>query len=148
MLAKLLMEMLQGTSSSSKDDDDSTGVMDILRTVKSFGNTLGAQAGLYSQLLQLELEQEKKRLMHTCILAAIVLMSFWCFMLFAGVLLLAFVWESQYRIATIGGLVALFLAVTLIAVWRIKVLHERSGQAFASIRQELAADIAVIKSQL
>ena len=148
MLAKLVADFIKSSSSSAKGDDGSTGLMDIVRTLRTLGGTLGAQAGLYGELLQLEIALEKQRLMRLAVLFTIALVALWCFLLFGAILIVALVWDTEYRIPVIGALVVLFVIVIFAAVWRVKAIINSSGKMFASIREELAADIALIKSQL
>ena len=146
MLAKLLMDALQMGSSSK--DDDPTSLMDLVRTWRTLRDTVDSQAGLYAQLIQLELEQEKARLTRIAILASVAVFCLGGCMLFLGILLLALVWDHDYRNWFIGAIVVGYALVALIAAWRIKTVKRTYGRPFASVREELAADIASIKSQL
>lgn len=146
MLVKLLLDFVK--SQSSRTDDGSTGVMDVVRTLRALGGTLGAQAGLYGELIQLELDQERQRLVRLGVLLLVTLMAAWCVLLFGSLLILAIVWETDYRVPVIGGVVGFFFLVLVLALWRFNTILARSGRMFASVREELAADVALIKSQL
>ncbi len=148
MLLKLLMEAFQFAVSSDSSDDNRTSFMDAVRTLKSLGSTLNAQAGLYVQLAELEWKQEKERLLKMCVALVIALFSFLCAMLFLGILIMAIVWDTEYRIPVIAGLIGVYLLGIALAVWRFKVLALQGERAFASIKEELAADIALIKREL
>jgi len=148
MLLKLLMEAVRSFGSSDRSDDDSINPLDALRVLRSAGNTLGAQAGLYTELAKIEWAQEKARLARLLVVAAVAFICLFGAVLFAGILILALVWDTEYRIITIAGLLIAYLLGIAIAVWRLKVLTAKGQHAFAATRRELAADIALIKSQL
>lgn len=147
MFAKLLMDALQGGSSSSKDDD-STSVMNVLRALNSVKNTVEAQSGLYSQLFQLEWEEQRRRYNRILLLLAIAFFSFGCFMVFAGVFFLVLIWDHELRNWYIGGMLCVYALVAIIAIMRIKSLQASWGRPFAAVRDELKADLDVIKSRL
>jgi uncharacterized membrane protein YqjE len=71
-----------------------------------------------------------------------------CVMVFVGVLVLAFSWETAYRIPASIALIAVYALGIAIAWRRLQALSALSGQAFAATREELAADIAMIRSKL
>jgi uncharacterized membrane protein YqjE len=69
-------------------------------------------------------------------------------MIFAGVLVLAFSWETAYRIQAIIALITLYGFGIGVAWRRLDSLSALSDQAFAATREELAADIALISRKL
>lgn len=148
MLLKLLTEAWRTFGASNQSDDDSLSALDALRILRSAGNTLVLQADLYKQLAKLEWAQEKDRLTRMALAIVVALVCFVGTLLFAGVLLLAVVWDTEYRIPTLIGLVVAYASGVAIALWRLKVLAQQGATAFAALRQELSADIALIKSQL
>lgn len=147
MLLKLLSDAWRNISGSGRTGD-ALSALDTLRMLRSAGGTLGKQAGLYLELARLEWEQEKQRLMRMALLTVVALACFSGALLFAGVLLMAVVWDTPYRIPVIAALVGVYLLGVVIAVWRLKLLARKSTEAFASLRAELAADMALIRSQL
>ena len=93
--------------------------LDAIRILNSAGGALFAQARLHRQLVRVEWEEEKVRLLKLLVAALLGLAGLLCFMLFAGIAVLASSWDSGYRIPVavilvvpIGVLGAL-LAVTL-----------------------------------
>ena len=148
MLLKLLTEAWRTFGASNQSNEDSLSALDALRILRSAGNTMVLQAGLYSQLAKLEWAQEKERLTRMALAIVVALVCFVGALLFAGVLLLAIVWDTEYRIPTLVGLVVAYASGVGIAIWRLKVLAQQGANAFKALRLELAADIALIKSQL
>ena len=71
-----------------------------------------------------------------------------CVMLAAGALVLAFSWDTPYRIAAAIALLAAYGLVAGFAWIRLKALSAQGSQAFTATREELAADIALLKSNL
>jgi len=69
-------------------------------------------------------------------------------MLLIGALVLAFGWDTEYRIPIALALVAIYGLATALAWRRFRALSAQSSQAFAATREELAADLAVLRSNL
>ncbi|MCY1344343.1 hypothetical protein D9M69_303770 [compost metagenome] len=79
------------------------------------------------------------------------LLGFACLLitlLLSCALVVALSWQTPYRInALLGLLLGHGLAVAL-AWWRVRRLLARGSMSFAASRNELAADIALLKSKL
>jgi uncharacterized membrane protein YqjE len=117
---------------------------DAIRILSSAGGALLAQARLHGQLVRVEWEEEKIRLLKLLVAALLVFSGLLCFMLFAGIAVLAASWDSGYRIAVAVTLVAVYaLGAALAWLW-FKALAAR--QSFAATREELAADLALLRS--
>lgn len=137
-------------SSRSNGDNDSTlsNSLDLFRLIRSAGGALVAQASLHGQLAQVEWEEEKNRLIQMLIVTLIGFVCGLCILFFGGALVLAFSWETAYRIHAIFALIAIYGFGILISWYRFQALSALSSQAFSATRQELAADIALIRSKL
>lgn len=122
--------------------------LDAIRLLRSAGGALFAQAGLHGQLARVEWAEEKIRLTKMLIATLAGFACLLCCLIFAGVLVLALTWETEYRIAAILALGIVYGIGALIAWLRLRALSALSEQAFAATREELAADIALIKSKL
>ncbi len=122
--------------------------MDLVRLMRSAGGALFAQASLHSQLARVEWAEEKNRLMNMAIAILSGFVFLLCFMIFIGVLVIAFTWETQFRIAAVCIMTAIYAAGVVFAWQRFSRLAALSGQAFAATREEIAADLALIKSRL
>ena len=122
--------------------------LDAFRVLRSAGGALFDQAVLHGQLVRIEFKEEKIRLLKVFIVTLLVVACLLCLMLFAGVLVLAFSWNTAYRIPAATTLIAVYMVGSGIAWLRLKTLLARGDQAFAATREELATDIAIIKSRL
>lgn len=122
--------------------------LDALRLLRSAGGALFDQAVLHGQLARIEFKEEKIRLLNVFIVTLLGLACLLCLMLFTGILVLAFSWHTVYRIPAAITLIAVYTLGIGIAWLRLKALLALGDQAFAATREELAADIAMLKSKL
>lgn len=122
--------------------------LDVARLLRSAGGALLAQLALHGQLARVEWAEEKRRLLSLLGLVLIGLVTLICLLLGVGALLLAVVWDGPYRLPVALALVFVYGAGVGIAWLRLVRLMARGSLAFAATREELAADIALIKSRL
>jgi uncharacterized membrane protein YqjE len=134
------METASGSASISP--------LDVLRILRSAGSSLLTQAGLHGQLARVEWAAEKNRITGLLIAALVVGIGVLCTLLMAGALVLAFIWDTSYRVPAACGLVLFYAACAGFAWLRFKALTARGGAAFAGTREEIAADLALIRSRL
>lgn len=125
-----------------------TTAFSAIRLLRAAGGSLFSQAGLHVQLARVEWAEEKIRLSKMLAAALLVFTCLLCIMLFVGVLVLVLCWETDYRIHAVLGLIAVYGITAGIAWHRVRTLSARGDQAFAATREELAADIALIRSKL
>src|SRR5687768_12253516 len=128
--------------------DTSISPLDVVRVLRSAGPALFTQAGLHGDLIRVEWAAGKERLVRLVAAAFIALVAVLCVLLTVGALVLAFSWDTPYRAAVAAGLVIVYAAIAAIAWQRFKVHTSRGGEAFAATREELAEDMAVIRSHL
>lgn len=107
-----------------------------------------AQFGLHLQLLRVEWEQEKYRYRQMLTALLVGLSLFLCTLLCLIVLVITLGWDTPYRLHSIGLLLVLFGSGTLFAWYRLSKLLEQGAAAFADSRQEIAADIALLRNFL
>ncbi|MBI2801082.1 MAG: phage holin family protein [Gammaproteobacteria bacterium] len=122
--------------------------LDAVRILHTAGGALFDQARLHGQLARIEWEEAKN---HWLKMLAAVLFGFICLLcclLFAGELVLVVAWDTPYRIPAILGLVLLFGMGSAVAWRRFQVWSASGGSFFATSREELAADVALLKSNL
>jgi uncharacterized membrane protein YqjE len=129
-------------------DSESIDLLSVLRIVRSAGGALCTQASLYGKLFRIELQEEKIRLLKMFMLMLIGFACTLCVMLFIGLLVMVLSWETNYRILAITSLIAVYGLGLGIALYRFNALLVRSKQRFAATREELATDLALIKSRL
>lgn len=129
-------------------EPSTTTPLDVVRLLRSAGGALLVQALLHGQLARIEWQEEKQRLLQ---LLAVTLLGFACLLcvlLFAGGLLVAATWDTAGRLPALAGLVLLFGAALALAWRRFQRLAALGEHAFAGLRQELAADAALLRSNL
>jgi uncharacterized membrane protein YqjE len=129
-------------------DAASISTADLLRIVRSSGGALLVQAGLHGQLLRVEWEQEKARLLR---LVMASLLGFACLLgLLAALstLVMALYWDTPSRIRAVCALVAVYGLGAAFA-WRMcKAQAALGDNSFSASRSELAADLEMLRSKL
>ena len=123
-------------------------LLHAIRMFRTAGKALCAQIGLHGQLARVEWTEEKNRLLMMLTFTLLGFTCLLCGMLFAGVLVLALSWETTYRITAVLALITVYGMGAGIAWHNFHTLSARGVTAFAASREELAADIAMIKSYL
>ncbi len=121
---------------------------DVIRILHSAGGALFTQAGLHGQLVRVEWEAEKDRLLKLLVTALLGYAGLVSAMLFTGALVIAVSWDTAYRIPVALLLIAVYFLGTAFAWHRFKLLMALGAQAFAATREEFAADIALLRSTL
>ncbi|MEX1993944.1 MAG: phage holin family protein [Steroidobacteraceae bacterium] len=132
----------------SAPETRSISPLDVVRLLRSAGAALFTQASLHGQLARVEWEEEKARLLGMAIAALLCFAGLLCLLLMAGAVVLAFSWNTPYRVPAALALVAAYGLIAGFAWRRIRLLSARSSQAFAATREELAADLALLKEKL
>lgn len=133
---------------TTTSDSDALNPLDVVRLLRSAGAALIGQATLHGKLARVEWAEEKARLSKMLVLGLIGFASILCVMLLVGALVLAFSWDTAYRIQAAVALIVAYALVAAFAWSRLKALSARGSQAFAATREELAADLALLKSKL
>jgi uncharacterized membrane protein YqjE len=143
------MEIQSSSSSASASADaGARNPLDIIQRLRSIANELLSQMELHGQLFKVEWEEEKNRLIQ---MLAITLMGFACLlccMIFIGILAIVISWPTDYRLATIGALVVFYTLGVIACVSHLKRISAQSSGLFAATREELSADIAILRSKL
>lgn len=122
--------------------------LDILRLLRSAGGALLAQAALHGQLARVEWAVEKQRLLKLLCATLLGFSCLLCVMIFLGVAVLAYTWETTYRFHAIAAMIAIYSIGLCIVLNQIQKLLALGDQTFAATRTELAADVALIRSTL
>lgn len=135
-------------SSNAKGDSLIAESLDALRLLRSAGSALSGQAALHGQLMRVEWEEEKSRLLQMLAMMILAFICGLCIFIFIGVLALAASWDTAYRVHSLVALIVVYALGVGLAYYKIRQLAARSSQAFIATREELAADIALIKSKL
>lgn len=122
--------------------------LDLFKLLRSAGSAISAQAALHKELIQVEWEEEKDRLSRLLVFALVGLLCGICFLFSLSLLAIALSWDTAYRLHVLFALPVIY-AIVLLWVWRrIQNLLALSSRTFSATREELAADLALIKSRL
>lgn len=126
---------------------EDTGPQRAVRVLQSAGGALLVQAVLHGQLAAIEWEEEKHRLQRMLALTLAGFACLLCTLLFAGALALSASWETGYRIHVLALLILLFGFGTAAAWQRYGLRASAGDHTFSASREELAADIALLKAK-
>lgn len=129
-------------------ESDSIDFLVPLRIVRSAGTALCKQAGLYGQLARVEWQEEKIRLIRMLVLTLLGFASLLCFMLIGGIAVMAYSWDTGYRLPAVIGLLLLYGAGLGTAWYFLGVLSAAGTRSFSALREELSTDAALFRSQL
>lgn len=145
-----IIEKLFASSHVSHEKGDSVIAesLDLLRLLRSAGGALSAQAALHGQLMRVEWQEEKSRLMQLLIMTAIAFVCGLCIFIFLGLLVLAASWDTTYRLHSLAIVIITYALGAGFCWYQIRKIAARSSQTFIATREELAADIALIRSKL
>jgi uncharacterized membrane protein YqjE len=122
--------------------------LELIAALRSAGRPLFVQLALHGQLLRIELAEERNRLLKMVAATLVCFIGLLCTLILAGVVALAFTWDTPYRIPAAIAVVGVFVLVTGLAWWRLRVLSALGSQSFAATREEIAADLALLRSRM
>lgn len=122
--------------------------LELIAALRSAGKPLFAQLALHGQLLRIELAEERNRLLKMVVATLVCFIGLLCSLILAGVVALAFTWDTPYRIPAAIAVIGVFVLVTGLAWWRLRALSALGRQSFAATREEIAADVALFRSTM
>lgn len=122
--------------------------MEIIQRLQASAKLVLMQLELHGRLANIEWQQEKKRLQQWALYGVFSIVFVFCALFFAGFVVLALSWATPYRWQAITALVIFYGAGALFCYLRCQYYAAQGASAFAATRAELAADIALIRSQL
>lgn len=131
--------------------DHEAGSIHLLRVIhllRSAGGDLLAQAALHGRLVELEWIGEKRRLAEMLGALIVAASALLCMLIFTGILVLAVAWNTDYRIPTMFGLIAVYAIGFGLAWQRLAIRSAEGNASFAATRAELKADLAFLKPRL
>lgn len=118
----------------------------VLSSLRSLGDGLLASVQNRIELIAIELQEEKLRLILTFIWISAAVFSGLLAIVFASLTLVYLFWDSA-RLAVLGGL-TLFYAATLVAVvWAFRRYLARQPTPFAATLEEIGEDRACIRNR-
>ena len=122
--------------------------MEIIQRLRASAAIVLVQMELHGRLAGIEWQQEKNRLQQLLIASVLGLVFLSCCLFCAGLLVITLGWSTDYRLHSIVGVLFFYSAGVVLCYLRCKHLAALGATAFAATRAEIAADIALIRSQL
>ncbi len=122
-----------------------------LRTIallRSAGGAFIAQAGLHAELARVEWAEEKIRIKRTAIAGFIGFISAQCLLMSLGLIALVSSWRTPYEVPVMAAVLLGYLAICVIALYAMTNQSAFSAKTFAVTRQEISADLAMLRSTL
>lgn len=121
-------------------------VFDWMRVLGGARHALIDHGLLHGQLVGVELEQEKRRLVRVLLLALVGVSALTCTLLCVGALVLAVSWDTPYRVPALLALLMAYGGSTF-AMWMgIRSAVDEGGHGFSASFEELAADAALLRN--
>jgi len=109
---------------------------------------LFAQLELRGRLIKIEWLQEKNRIQQIMCFALVGFAFLICSLLSLGFFVIAISWTSEYRLISIAMVFAFYMAGLGYCWIKLNTLMAKAVNSFAVTREEFAADLALIRSQL
>jgi len=122
--------------------------LSALRLMRSAGAALFAQSALHAKLAGIEWAEEKQRLARIATAAIVGLVSASCFLLLSGIVTIALFWNSAYQIAVAVSVLLFYAVIAVAAGLSLKRQIALGAMSFAATREEIAADLAMLKAKL
>jgi uncharacterized membrane protein YqjE len=116
--------------------------------LRSAGSALAAQASLHAQLAKVEWAEEKLRITQIAIAGLVGFMSVQCLLMSVGLIALMLSWRTPYEIPVMVTVSLGYLILCALAVYVLRRLGASSATSFAATRQEIAADLAMLRATL
>jgi uncharacterized membrane protein YqjE len=122
--------------------------MEIIKRLRSMAKIVLTRLELHGELISVEWAEERQRLQQLLAISLLGFIFLFCALLFVGIFAIALTWTSDYRIHTIAVMLALYTVGFGVCAYRFTCLAARGSATFAATREEVAADLALIRSQL
>jgi len=137
-----------GCGSAPVTGADSIDPLAAVRLLERASGALIAQLALHVQLARVEWAQEKRRLSRMLVVMLLGSACVLCVMLLVCVLALALSWDTAYRVPCVVALIAVYGLGVELARRRFLVLLAQGASSFAATREEIDADITLLRSML
>ncbi len=115
-------------------------------TLRSLGDSLLAGAQERLELLAIELQEEKLRLIRTFIWVGAALFTGMMALTFASLVLVYCFWDSA-RLGVLGGLAVFYTVALIVIILAFRRFTARQPLPFAATREEMAEDRACIRTE-
>ena len=122
--------------------------LSAIRLLRSAGGALMAQAALHAKLAGVEWAEEKARLARVVLAAVIGIVSAFCLIFLGGMVAIAMCWNTPYQTVGVSCVLAFYALIAVASGISLKRQIALGAQSFAATREEIAADLAMIKDKL
>lgn len=122
--------------------------LEIIQRLRSMAKALLMQMELHGRLARVEWEIEKTRLQQSLLMMLLGFACLICCLLSLNVLIISLTWTTDYRIAVIVALIVFYALGLALCCLRLNKLSAKSATTFLATREEVSADIALMRSQL
>ena len=122
--------------------------LNAVHLLRSAGDAIFVQAGLHTQLARVELAEEKSRLTRMAIAGFIGFISAQCLLLSLGMMTLVLGSRTPYEIPIMTTILLCYLTLCTAAAYYFKRQAALGGASFAATRQEICADLAMLRAKL
>lgn len=117
-----------------------SGTDGFLTHIRQLGVSVLGHVAMRVELLSIEVQEEKARLIRLAMSAAVVTALLIVSLVLAAILILAIYWDTPYRISAASALVAVFAVLTTGGAFYIAAQLRRSTTLFATSAAELRRD--------
>jgi len=127
-------------------DTATPGPTGFLSSLRSLGDALLASAQDRLELVSIELQEEKFRLLRTFVWVSAIVFLGMMAIIFASLTLVYLFWESA-RLAVLGGLTAFYFGALVVIILAFRRHLARQPTPFSATRQELEEDRTCIRNR-
>jgi uncharacterized membrane protein YqjE len=118
----------------------------ILESVRTFADSLLATVQARIELISVELQEEKLRLIQTFIWISAAIFTGMLAITFASITLVYLLWDSA-RVAALGGLTLLYTAAMITIIVAFKRYVARQPKPFEATLEEIKADRSAVQTE-
>ena len=124
-----------------------SGAEGFLTHIRQLGASLLGHAAMRVELLSIEVQEEKARLVKLAISAALVSALLIVSLVMMGILVLAIYWDTPYRVTAAMWLLGLFSACTVGGGFYLSTQLQQSSTLFVNSASELRQDAKALAAQ-
>jgi uncharacterized membrane protein YqjE len=122
--------------------------LSTIALLRSAGGAIVAQASLHAQLARVEWAEEKARITRLLIAGMVCAVSALCLLISVGMFALALSWGTPFALPVMAAVLLFYLSLCGLAALVLKRQVALGALSFATTRQEIAADLALLRAKL
>lgn len=130
---------------AARGKEDVRTTVDFLRAVRRAAPLVPEHLALLFELAGLEWQQERRRLTHVAICAAVAGFGAFMVVVVATGVILAVAWRSPWRALAVSLVLGFYVVLTVLAGFLARRLVSRESRAFADTRAELHRDLDLFR---